>query len=108
MNVTLNGKRDFAGVIKLRVLRWAVALNHQDGLMQSCWSKQEEMGRREEKVMMEAETSRDALKEEEGAMNTGGHEGERGKETHSPPEPPERTSSANLVRLTSDFRFAKP
>ena len=66
------------------------------------------MGRREEKVMMEAETSRDALKEEEGAMNTGGHEGERGKETHSPPEPPERTSSANLVRLTSDFRFAKP
>ena len=33
MNVTLNGKRDFAGVIKLRVLRWAVVLNHQDGLM---------------------------------------------------------------------------
>ena len=32
------------------------------------------MGRREDKVMMEAETSRDALKEEEGAMNTGGHE----------------------------------
>lgn len=32
------------------------------------------MGRREDKVMTEAETSRDALKEEGGAMNTGGHE----------------------------------
>ena len=31
------------------------------------------MGRREDKVRMEAETSRDALKEEEGARNTGGH-----------------------------------
>lgn len=100
MNVTLNGKRDFAGVIKsLEVGSSPESSRRPHAIM---LVQAEEMGRREEKVMMEAETSRDALKEEEGAMNTGGREGERGKETHSPPEPPKRTSSANPVRLTSD------
>ena len=59
------------------------------------------MGRRDDKVMMEAETSRDALKEEEGAMNTGGHEKVKEARKHTflqslPKEPTPQTREADF------------
>lgn len=30
-NVTLHGKRDFAGVIKLRILQWGIILDYSVG-----------------------------------------------------------------------------
>lgn len=36
--VTLHGKRDFADVTKLRILRWGMILDYPGGLVQSSWS----------------------------------------------------------------------
>ena len=58
--------------------------------------------------MMEAETSRDALKDEEGAMNTGGHEKVKEARKHTLLQSLPKEPTPQTVKLISDFLFPKP
>lgn len=82
-HVALNGKKDFVGMIKLKVLRWRDNPGssgwHQGGLRGGTEEAQSQRRRRDEKSRGEREAGQE--------LSWAGRE--KGKEPVSPPAPPE-------------------